>query len=164
MNFSFFKLFSYTHGAFLICEWSRLEKTYFDIQISTGSHPKRKKSLQSMYRASGAFEMYARIQNFQFLTNFLNFWHILKFAAHLSIHFKGARGPVHTLKAFLRFKWLPVLIWISKWVFSSLLDSQIKKAPWVYENSLKNEKFINFLNFCTIWKLYFEFKKAPGAF
>lgn len=61
MNSEFFKLFSYTHGAFLICESSGFEKIHFDIQISTGSHLKFRKSVQSMYEASGAFEAHASL-------------------------------------------------------------------------------------------------------
>ena len=55
-EFFIFKLFLCTHGTFLICGSSGLEKIHFDIQISTGSHLKRRKPFQSMYRASGAFE------------------------------------------------------------------------------------------------------------
>ena len=104
MNFSFFKLFSYTPGAFLICGSRRLEKTHFDIQVSTGSHLKRRKSLQSMYRASGAFETYAYVScKLQDVSKVEKISQKLKIL-NRRIYFKGARGSVHTLKAFSTFQ------------------------------------------------------------
>jgi len=60
-EFLIFKLFLCIHGAFLICGSSGLEKIHFDIRISTRSHLKRRKSFQSMYGASGAFEAHASV-------------------------------------------------------------------------------------------------------
>ena len=60
-EFFIFKLFLCTHGAFLICGSSGLEKIHFDIQISSRSNLKRRKRFQSMYRASGAFEAHASV-------------------------------------------------------------------------------------------------------